>query len=75
MISKAFKRLKRRSGAVELERLRHSLGFQSGKHKRKRLCSGGREETGKTDDSEFGNSHTASGQTLHTISEGMERTV
>jgi len=37
MISKAFKRLKQRSGAVGLERLRHSLGFKSGTHKRTRL--------------------------------------
>jgi hypothetical protein len=37
MISKAFKRLKQRSGAVELKRLQHSLGFKSGKHKRTRL--------------------------------------
>lgn len=37
MVSPAFKRLKQRSGSMELQRLRHSLGFKSGKHKRKRL--------------------------------------
>ena len=42
MISKAFKRLKQRSGAIGLERLRHSLrhspGFKAGSHKSTRLA-------------------------------------
>jgi hypothetical protein len=47
MVSAAFKRLKQRSGADELERLRHSLGFKSGKHKRKRLVLAVGERVGK----------------------------
>ena len=37
MVSAAFKQLKQRSGADELTRLQHSLGFSAGTHKRKRL--------------------------------------
>ena len=37
MVSAAFKRLKQRSGAEELQRLKDSFGFKAGKHKRTRL--------------------------------------
>lgn len=42
-----FKQLKERSGAAELERVRHLLGFKVGTHKRKRLVQAVGKRVGK----------------------------
>jgi|CXWL01.1.fsa_nt_gi hypothetical protein len=47
MISEAFKQLKERSGAVELARVRHLLGFKVSTHKRKRLDQAVGQRVGK----------------------------